>query len=188
MPMPEGYRKAIRLMELADRFGLPIISLIDTAGAFPGIEAEARGQAQAIASSISACLKVSVPSAAIIIGEGMSGGAMAIAAMSRVYMLKYSVYNVISPEGAASILWRDSAKSKEAAEAMQFTADALLKFGIIDAVIPEPLGGAHRHPAETIASVGKCIETALRDMVNLSPSEILAQKRTRFLETGRHLS
>lgn len=187
MPMPEGYRKAIRIMELADRFGLPVISFIDTAGAFPGAGAEARGQAQAIATSISACLNLKVRSIAIIIGEGMSGGAMAIAAMSRVYMLRYGVYNVISPEGAASILWRDSTKTKDAAEAMQFTADALLKLKVIDGIIPECLGGAHRHPTEAIASVGDSIEAGLREMSHLSPSQILAEKHNRFLKIGREL-
>ncbi|GHB22618.1 acetyl-coenzyme A carboxylase carboxyl transferase subunit alpha [Pseudovibrio japonicus] len=187
MPMPEGYRKAIRIMELADRFGLPVISFIDTAGAFPGVEAEARGQAQAIASSISACLDLKVPSIAVIIGEAMSGGAMAVAAMSRVYMLQYAVYNVISPEGAASILWRDSTKAQDAAEAMQFTADSLLKLKVIDQIIPESLGGAHRHPKEAIASVGDIIEAGLREMSNLSPDQIHAEKRNRFLDIGREL-
>ncbi|NTG65154.1 acetyl-CoA carboxylase carboxyltransferase subunit alpha [Rhizobium rhizogenes] len=188
MPMPEGYRKAVRLMDLANRFRLPVISFIDTAGAFPGIEAEARGQAQAIATSISACLKLTVPSVAVVIGEGMSGGAMAIAAMSRVLMLKYAVYNVISPEGAASILWRDSTKSKDAAEAMKFTADALFRFGIIDGIIPEPLGGAHRFPNEAITAVGSAIQGALEEMQQLSSQELLAVKRTRYLEMGRNIS
>ncbi|KZL22134.1 Acetyl-coenzyme A carboxylase carboxyl transferase subunit alpha [Pseudovibrio axinellae] len=187
MPMPEGYRKAVRLMELADRFGLPVLSFVDSAGAFPGVEAEARGQAQAIATAISTCLSISVPSAAFIIGEGMSGGAMAIAAMSRVYMLKNAVYNVITPEGAASILWRDASKSEEAANTMQVTADALLKFKVIDGIIDELVGGAHRHPEQAISSVGSWIETALSEMASLSPEDIISQKRSRFIEISRNL-
>ena len=147
MARPEGYRKATRLMQLADRFGLPVISLIDTAGAFPGVEAEERGQAEAIARSIDTCLSIGVPNIGVVIGEGGSGGALAIAACNTVLMLEHAIYTVASPEAAASILWRDSSRAQEAATGMKITAQDLIKFGIIDGIIPEPLGGAHRDPA-----------------------------------------
>ena len=146
MPKPEGYRKAVRLMELADRFGLPVLSFIDTAGAYPGIEAEERGQAEAIARSTETCLALRTPSVALVIGEGGSGGAIAIAAASRVLMMEHAIYSVISPEGAASILWRDTARAQDAATGMKITAQDLLKFGVIDKIVPEPTGGAHREP------------------------------------------
>ena len=146
MARPEGYRKAVRVMELADRFGLPVLSLVDTAGAYPGVDAEERGQAEAIARSTEACLKLGAPNVAVIIGEGGSGGAIAIATANRVYMLEHAIYSVISPEGAASILWRDSARAQDAATAMKITATDLLDLKIIDGIVEEPLGGAHRDP------------------------------------------
>ena len=162
MARPEGYRKATRLMQLADRFGLPVISLIDTAGAFPGVEAEERGQAEAIARSIDTCLSIGVPNIGVVIGEGGSGGALAIAACNTVLMLEHAIYTVASPEAAASILWRDSSRAQEAATGMKITAQDLIKFGIIDGIIPEPLGGAHRDPAATIASAGRAVSDALK--------------------------
>ena len=155
MARPEGYRKAVRLMELADRFGLPVISLIDTAGAFPGVEAEERGQAEAIARSTDACLALGTPNVAVIIGEGGSGGALAIAACNTVLMLEHAIYTVASPEAAASILWRDSSRAQEAATGMKITAQDLIRFGIIDGIIPEPLGGAHRDPPAAVAAAGQ---------------------------------
>ena len=160
MARPEGYRKAVRLMELADRFGLPVISLIDTAGAFPGVEAEERGQAEAIARSTDACLALGAPNIAVIIGEGGSGGALAIAACNIVLMLEHAIYTVASPEAAASILWRDSSRAQEAATGMKITAQDLIRFGIIDGVIPEPLGGAHRDPPAAVAATGHAISDA----------------------------
>src|SRR5690606_23741964 len=153
MAKPEGYRKAQRLMRLAERFGLPIVTFVDTAGAYPGVDAEARGQAEAIARSIEVCLSVRTPLVAVVIGEGGSGGAIALAAADRVYMLEHAVYSVISPEGCASILWRSAEQAKEAAEALRLTAEDLLKLGVIDGVIPEPLGGAHRAPEEAMRAV-----------------------------------
>jgi len=161
MARPEGYRKAVRLMELADRFGLPVISLIDTAGAFPGVEAEERGQAEAIARSTDACLALGAPNIAVIIGEGGSGGALAIAACNIVLMLEHAIYTVASPEAAASILWRDSSRAQEAATGMKITAQDLIRFGIIDGVIPEPLGGAHRDPPAAVAATGHAISDCL---------------------------
>src|SRR6186997_1452940 len=163
MAKPEGYRKAVRLMEMADRFGIPVLSLVDTAGAYPGIGAEERGQAEAIARSTDACLSLGVPNVAIITGEGMSGGAIAIASANRVLMLEHAIYSVISPEGAASILWRDSARAQDAATAMKITAQDLLRFGVIDSILREPSGGAHRDPAAMIAATGDAIEQALND-------------------------
>src|SRR6201981_3731776 len=154
MARPEGYRKAARLMEMADRFGLPVIALVDTAGAYPGIGAEERGQAEAIARSTETCLSLGVPNVAVILGEGGSGGAIAIATANRVLMLEHAIYSVISPEGAASILWRDTAKAQEAATNMKITAQDLKRFGVIDAIVPEPVGGAHRDPAAAIGAVG----------------------------------
>ena len=187
MPTPEGYRKAVRLVELADRFGLPVLSFVDTAGAYPGIEAEERGQAEAIARSTEAWLGLKVPSIAMVIGEGGSGGAIAIAAASRVLMLEHAIYSVISPEGAASILWRDTARAQDAATGMKITAQDLLKFGIIDAIVSEPTGGAHRDRTRVIAKAGDAIAKALADLAG-TPSEALADKRAeKFLAIGRHL-
>jgi len=187
MARPEGYRKATRLMQLADRFGLPVISLIDTAGAFPGIEAEERGQAEAIARSIDTCLSIGVPNIGLVIGEGGSGGALAIAACNTVLMLEHAIYTVASPEAAASILWRDSSRAQEAATGMKITAQDLIKFGIIDGVIPEPLGGAHRDPAATIASAGRALSDALKSLHNLGPDELRNARAEKFLAMGRKI-
>src|SRR3954466_10134924 len=167
MARPEGYRKAVRLMQMADRFALPVISLVDTAGAYPGIDAEERGQAEAIARSTEACLCLGVPNVAVVIGEGGSGGAIAIATASRVLMLEHSIYSVISPEGAASILWRDTSKAQEAATGMKITALDMTRFGVIDQIVPEPIGGAHRDPAAAIASAGQAIADAFEDLQGL---------------------
>jgi len=185
MARPEGYRKARRLIELAGRFGLPILSFVDTAGAFPGIDAEARGQAEAIARSIEACLEAPVPFVATIIGEGGSGGAIAIAAADRVLMLEHAVYSVISPEGCASILWRDAAQAPVAAEAMKMTAEDLKKLHLIDAITPEPLGGAHRDPAATVQAVGDKVEALLAPLLELDGATLKARRREKFLEMGR---
>ncbi|MDB5315702.1 MAG: acetyl-CoA carboxylase carboxyltransferase subunit alpha [Rhodospirillales bacterium] len=185
MARPEGYRKARRLMELAGRFGLPILSFVDTAGAFPGIDAEARGQAEAIARSIEAGLDAPVPFIATIIGEGGSGGAIALAAADRVLMLEHSIYSVISPEGCASILWRDQAQASVAAEALRLTAEDLKRLAIIDAVVPEPLGGAHRDAAAMIASVGARIDEVLEPLAALDGATLRARRREKFLEMGR---
>jgi acetyl-CoA carboxylase carboxyl transferase subunit alpha len=187
MARPEGYRKAVRLMELANRFGLPVLSLVDTAGAYPGIGAEERGQAEAIARSTAACLDLGVPNIAVVIGEGGSGGAIAIATANKVMMLEHAIYTVISPEGAASILWHDSARAQDAATNMKITADDLMRFGIIDRVIPEPIGGAHREPKTTIASAGEAIAEALAALDNLPPQEIRRQRRDKFMAIGRAL-
>jgi acetyl-CoA carboxylase carboxyl transferase subunit alpha len=187
MPKPEGYRKAVRLMELADRFGLPVLSFIDTAGAYPGIEAEERGQAEAIARSTEACLALRSPSVALVIGEGGSGGAIAIAAASRVMMLEHAIYSVISPEGAASILWRDTARAQDAATGMKITAQDLLKFGIIDRIVSEPAGGAHREPQTAISRAGDAIAAALGDLSVLTPDEVVARRAEKFLAIGRSL-
>lgn len=184
---PEGYRKAIRVMEMADRFGLPIISLVDTAGAYPGVGAEERGQAEAIARSTEMCLSVRVPMISIVIGEGGSGGAIAIATGNRVFMLQHAIYSVISPEGAASILWRDSTRAKEAATNMRITAEDLRELGIIDDIIPEPIGGAHRDPQKVIATAGNVIATSLADLGKLSGDEVRAARRHKFLQIGRNL-
>jgi acetyl-CoA carboxylase carboxyl transferase subunit alpha len=172
MAKPEGYRKAIRLMELADRFGLPVVTLVDTPGAFPGVQAEERGQAEAIARSTEACLALGVPLVAAITGEGMSGGAIGIAAANRVLMLEHSIYAVISPEGCASILWRTAEKAAEAAEAMRVTAADLKALGVIDRIVPEPVGGAHRRPAEAIAALGEAVAEEL---------DVLAGRRAKYL-------
>ena len=185
--MPDGYRKAVRIFELADRYDLPVLSFADTAGAYPGVSAEERGQAEAIARSIEAGLSVKTPFIATIIGEGMSGGAIAIAAASRVYMLEHSIYSVISPEGCASILWRSADKAQEAATVLKITAQDLLQLKVIDGIVPEPVGGAHRAPAETIAAVADQIETGLKEMEGLSGDEILRQRRAKFLAMGRTL-
>ncbi len=185
MARPEGYRKAVRLMELADRFELPVIALIDTAGAFPGVDAEERGQAEAIARSTETCLSLGVPNVAVVIGEGGSGGAIAIATANKVLMLEHAIYTVASPEAAASILWRDSSKAQEAATGMKITAQDLLKFGIVDGIVPEPLGGAHRDPAAAVASTGKAIGEALKAMQNLSGDQIRDARAEKFLAMGR---
>jgi acetyl-CoA carboxylase carboxyl transferase subunit alpha len=188
MARPEGYRKAVRLMEMADRFNIPVLSLVDSAGAYPGIGAEERGQAEAIARSTDACLQLGVPNVAVITGEGMSGGAIAITTASRVLMLEHAIYSVISPEGAASILWRDAAKAQEAATNMKITAQDLLRFGVIDDIIKEPVGGAHRDPAATIAAAGDAIAHAFDDMRNLDRETVRTQRRQKFLEIGRRLT
>ena len=162
MARPEGYRKAVRLMEMADRFGIPVLSFVDTAGAYPGIGAEERGQAEAIARSTDACLSLGVPNVAVIIGEGGSGGAIAIATANRVLMLEHAIYSVISPEAASSILWRDGTKAQEAATSMKITAQDMLRFGVIDSILKEPPGGAHRDPDAMIATTGEAIAQALR--------------------------
>ncbi|MBP2562851.1 acetyl-CoA carboxylase carboxyl transferase subunit alpha [Neorhizobium galegae] len=186
-PRPEGYRKAIRIMEMADRFHLPVITLIDTAGAYPGVGAEERGQAEAIARSTEMCLGLKVPMVSVVIGEGGSGGAIAIATGNRVYMLEHSIYSVISPEGAASILWRDSTRAREAATNMKITAEDLKGLGIIDDIIPEPVGGAHREPETVISATGKIIASALEDLGRLSGEEVRAVRRQKFLDIGRNL-
>ncbi|MGI9365145.1 MAG: acetyl-CoA carboxylase carboxyltransferase subunit alpha [Rhizobiaceae bacterium] len=187
MARPEGYRKAVRIMQLAARFDIPLLSLVDTAGAYPGIGAEERGQAEAIARSTEACLNLTVPMISVIIGEGGSGGAIAIAAASRVYMLEHSIYSVISPEGAASILWRDATRAQEAATSMKITAQDLEQLGIIDGVIAEPSGGAHRDPESVITATADVIESALKEFDGKSPDEILKQRREKFLAIGRNL-
>ena len=184
---PEGYRKAVRIMEMADRFSLPVISLVDTAGAYPGVGAEERGQAEAIARSTDACLSLSTPNVAVVVGEGGSGGAIAIATCNRVMMLENAIYSVISPEGAASILWRDSARAKDAASTMKITAQDLLKLGVIDEIIAEPIGGAHREPVQTIHQVGNAIEASLKELTGLSPEEVKQNRRDRFLDIGKNL-
>jgi len=185
MAKPEGYRKAQRLMRLAERFKLPIISLVDTAGAYPGIGAEERGQAEAIARSIEVCLNVEVPLLSVIIGEGGSGGAIALAAANRVYMLEHSIYSVISPEGCASILWRSAEQAQEAAEALRLTAQDLLRLGVIDDIIPEPLGGAHRGGKMTMTAVGDKLEKGLRELLRLSGPQIKQARRQKFLDMGQ---
>ena len=187
MPKPEGYRKAVRLTELADRFGLPVLSFVDTAGAYPGIEAEERGQAEAIARSTEAWLGLRSPSVALVIGEGGSGGAIAIAAASRVMMMEHAIYSVISPEGAASILWRDTARAQDAATGMKITAQDLLKFGIIDRIVQEPTGGAHRDGQAAINRAGDAISAALGDLAGLSADGIIAKRADKFLAIGRNL-
>ncbi len=187
MAKPEGYRKAVRLMEMADRFEIPVLSLVDTAGAYPGIGAEERGQAEAIARSTDACLNLQVPNVAVIIGEGGSGGAIAIATASRVLMLEHAVYSVISPEGAASILWRDAAKAQEAATNLKITAQDLQRFGVVDSVLKEPAGGAHRDPEGMIAATGDAIAQAFSDLRSLDATAIRNQRRQKFLDIGRRL-
>ncbi|MBC7585196.1 acetyl-CoA carboxylase carboxyltransferase subunit alpha [Tardiphaga sp. vice352] len=187
MARPEGYRKAVRLMEMADRFGIPVLSLVDTAGAYPGIGAEERGQAEAIARSTDACLGLGVANVAVIIGEGGSGGAIAIATASRVLMLEHAIYSVISPEAASSILWRDSTKAQEAATNMKITAQDLLRFGVIDQILKEPAGGAHRDAASMIATTGDAIAQAFNDMRGLDAATIRQQRRQKFLDIGRKI-
>jgi acetyl-CoA carboxylase carboxyl transferase subunit alpha len=184
MAKPEGYRKAIRLMRLADRFGIPVVSLVDTPGAFPGVQAEERGQAEAIARSTEQCLELRVPLVAAIVGEGGSGGAIAIAAANRVLMFEHAVYSVISPEGCASILWRTADKAAEAAEAMKITASDLQALGVIDRTVPEPLGGAHRDPEAAIGALKGAILEELDGCSSLGPKELVAQRRAKFLAIG----
>ena len=187
MARPEGYRKAARLMELAERFELPVLALVDTAGAYPGIGAEERGQAEAIARSTAACLQLGVPNVAVIVGEGGSGGAIAIATANRVLMLEHAIYGVISPEGAASILWRDTAKAEAAATSMKITAQDLVEFGIIDTIVTEPAGGAHRDPAAAIAAAGEAIAEAFRQLGNMDGDAVRQHRREKFLSMGRTL-
>ena len=182
---PEGYRKARRLMLLADRFGLPVLSLVDTAGAYPGIDAEARGQAEAIARCVETSLSIEVPFVAAIIGEGGSGGAIAIAAANKVLMLEHAIYSVISPEGCASILWRSAEHAKDAADALKLTAQDLLRLGVIDSIVPEPLGGAHRDVPAVIQSLGDALETALLEMSEIKGGVLRARRREKFIEMGR---
>ena len=185
MAHPEGYRKAVRLMNLAEKFGLPVLTFVDTAGAYPGKAGEERGQAEAIARSTERCLTLGVPMIATIIGEGGSGGAIAIAAANKVMMLEHAIYSVISPEGCASIVYRDAAKAKDAAEAMKITGEHLLRLNIVDDVIKEPVGGAHRNTAKMIKDVGKAITKQLDQLAELSPDELRRQRRDRFYAIGR---
>ena len=187
MAKPEGYRKAVRLMEMADRFGLPVITFVDTSGAYPGVDAEERGQAEAIARSTDCCLSLGVPMVSVIIGEGGSGGAIAIATANTVLMLEHAIYSVISPEGAASILWRDPARAKDAAVALKITAQDLKKYGVIDEIVPEPMGGAHRMPSQAMNAVSEAIARTLLAFSGLSPDVIRTQRREKFLCIGRSL-
>ena len=184
MAKPEGYRKAIRLMQLADRFGLPVVTLVDTSGAFPGVQAEERGQAEAIARSTEQCLALGVPLVAAVVGEGGSGGAIAVAAANRVLMFEHAVYSVISPEGCASSLWRTAERAADAADAMKVTAQDLKQLGVIDRIVPEPLGGAHRSPAEAISALGTAIGEELDALGQSSPAQLRSQRRSKFLSIG----
>jgi acetyl-CoA carboxylase carboxyl transferase subunit alpha len=184
MARPEGYRKAVRLMQMADRFGLPVVTLVDTPGAYPGKGAEERGQSEAIARATETCLSLGVPLVSVIIGEGGSGGAVAFASANRVAMLEHSVYSVISPEGCASILWKDAEKMREAAEALRLTAQDLIKLGVADRVIDEPLGGAHRDRAATIAAVGKAISAMLSELGAKDRAALIRDRREKFLSLG----
>ena len=185
MARPEGYRKAVRLMDLADKFNLPVITFIDTPGAYPGKGAEERGQAEAIASSIAKCMQIKVPLISIIIGEGGSGGAVALASSNKIIMLEHSIYSVISPEGCASILWKNSDKMKEAADALKLTAGDLTKLGVVDEIISEPIGGAHRNINEIILKVGKSLERSLKKFNKITPDQILEERRKKFLDVGK---
>ena len=185
MAKPEGYRKARRLIELAGRFGIPVLCFVDTSGAYPGIDAEARGQAEAIARSIEACLGAPVPVVAAVIGEGGSGGAVALASGDAVLMLEHAVYSVISPEGCAAILWKDSAQAPAAAEAMRITAEDLKRLKLIDGIIPEPVGGAHRDPQAAIAAIAAAIDAALQPLLKLDGATLISRRRAKFLEMGR---
>jgi acetyl-CoA carboxylase carboxyl transferase subunit alpha len=186
MARPEGYRKARRLMRLAERFQLPVLTFVDTAGAYPGVDAEARGQAQAIARAIETCLDIKVPVVATIIGEGGSGGAIALAAGNSVLMLEHAIYSVISPEGCASILWRNGEHAQEAAEALRLTAQDLQRLGLVDWIVPEPLGGAHRVPKEAVAQLGEALNEALRPLLAVDRSTLRVQRREKFLAMGGH--
>jgi acetyl-CoA carboxylase carboxyl transferase subunit alpha len=186
MARPEGYRKARRLMLLADKFGIPIITFVDTAGAYPGVGAEERGQAEAIARCIQTCLDVRVPLISVIIGEGGSGGAIALATGNVVLMLEHSIYSVISPEGCASILWRDGEQAKSAAEALKLTAQDLERLGVIDGIIHEPVGGAHRSPEAAVSSVRDAIETQLSQLVKIDAGQLRARRRDKFAQMGRN--
>src|SRR6516165_3153397 len=186
MARPEGYRKARRLMRLAERFGLPVLTFVDTAGAYPGVDAEARGQAEAIARAIETCLDIKVPLVAAIIGEGGSGGAIALATGNSVLMLEHAIYSVISPEGCASILWRDGEHAQEAAEALRLTAQDLHRLGVVDRIVPEPLGGAHRSPKEAVERLGEALDEALRPLLGLDRSTLREQRREKFLALGAH--
>jgi acetyl-CoA carboxylase carboxyl transferase subunit alpha len=188
MARPEGYRKAVRLFDMAERFEIPVIAFVDTAGAYPGIGAEERGQAEAIARSTEACLRISVPNVAVIIGEGGSGGAIALATANRVMMLEHAIYSVISPEGAASILWRDTTKAQEAASSMKITAEDLMRLGVVDTLVPEPTGGAHRDPPAAIAATGAAIADALAELQALDPATVVRLRREKFMAIGRTLS
>ncbi|TCD13750.1 acetyl-CoA carboxylase carboxyltransferase subunit alpha [Oricola cellulosilytica] len=188
MARPEGYRKAVRIMELANRFAMPVITLVDTAGAYPGVGAEERGQAEAIARSTEACLNLEVPIVSVVIGEGGSGGAIAIATANRVFMLEHSIYSVISPEGGASILWRDAARAKDAATAMKITAQDLQDLKIIDGIIPEPLGGAHRDHDAVIMETSKTLKQALDELSPIDGLTLKKDRREKFLAIGRHLN
>ncbi|MEZ5937161.1 MAG: acetyl-CoA carboxylase carboxyltransferase subunit alpha [Hyphomonadaceae bacterium] len=185
MGRPEGYRKAVRLMELAGRFGLPVIALVDTSGAFPGKGGEERGQAEALARSIEACLTLDTPMVSVIVGEGGSGGAVALASGNKVLMMEHAIYSVISPEGAASILFRDAKRAKDTAEAMKITAQDLEKFRIVDGVIPEPMGGAHRDPGAAITRLGDAVDAALGSLKGMSADELRTQRKERFYAIGR---
>lgn len=185
MARPEGYRKAIRLMNLAEQYQLPIITLVDTAGAYPGVGAEERGQAEAIARSIESCLNVKVPMVSVIIGEGGSGGAIAIAAADRVFMLEHAIYSVISPEGCASILWRSASNADDAATALKLTAEDLYELKLIDGIIPEPLGGAHRHKDEMIHTLAEQIDKSLREMTPWDGAKLVRRRQQKFLDMGR---
>jgi len=185
MAKPEGYRKAGRLMRLAERFALPVLTFVDTNGAFPGIDAEARGQAEAIARAIETCLDIEVPLVASVIGEGGSGGAIALAAGNAVLMLEHAIYSVITPEGCSAILWRDGEHTQEAAEALRLTAQDLLRLGVVNRIVPEPLGGAHRLPKEAVDSLGEAIEQALRPLLGLEGGVLRAQRREKFLAMGQ---
>lgn len=184
MARPEGYRKAVRLMDLAHRFGLPVITLVDTPGAYPGKGAEERGQSEAIARATEKCLQIGVPLISVIIGEGGSGGAVAFATANRVAMLEHSVYSVISPEGCASILWKDAEKMREAAEALRLTADDLTKLGVADVIIPEPKGGAHRNAEAAIAAVGEALEKMMKELSRKKPAKLISERRKKYLDLG----
>ena len=185
MARPEGYRKAIRLMDMAHRFGLPVITLVDTPGAYPGKGAEERGQSEAIARSTEKCLQIGVPLISVIIGEGGSGGAVAFATANRVAMLEHSVYSVISPEGCASILWKDSEKMREAAEALRLTAQDLKKLGVADRIIPEPVGGAHRDSHKAIHAVGEAITAMMAELTDLKGKKLIEDRRRKYLDMGK---
>ena len=185
MARPEGYRKAVRLLDMADRFEIPVLTLVDTAGAYPGIGAEERGQAEAIARSTEACLNLGVPNVALILGEGGSGGAIAIATANKVLMLEHAIYSVISPEGAASILWHDSTKAQDAATNMKITAQDLMRFGVIDEIVPEPVGGAHRNPAAAMEAAGDFVRQAFASLRSLGREAVRKHRRDKFLAIGR---